>query len=288
MVATDRPFVEGDSAKVSMLKIETPEETVEMTKQGDKWMLTKPLTWPVAEKTAENAVAKLREMKKLSLITQKADRFADFQVDDSAATKVTFGQGGKTVTFYLGKAGPTMQTSYARLAGSSEVWEITGNHSGMFKRKTRDWRDKTITNVTMEDMRKLTLRYPDQAISASLQDTIWKVDAGREVFDGDKSSVEKVTRLLSRISAVDFADTLAPEFFDNPDFQITAELNDGETIDLKLKPVDETASKYFVRKAGAMADFVIYKATATNLMKKTADFKGSSEETSIAKKVASS
>ena len=65
---------------------------------------------------------------------------------DSGATRVTIGEGNKSSTFLLGKAGPTMQTSYARLATSKEVWEIAGNHTGTFKKKSKDWRDKTITS----------------------------------------------------------------------------------------------------------------------------------------------
>jgi len=273
VVEADRPFISADSAKVDLIRVETPEETVEMKKEDNKWWVTQPMRYPAAEKTVEAAVQKLQQMKKLSLITEKSDRFADFQVSDSGATKVTIGQGNKTSTFVLGKAGPTMQTSYARLASSNEVWEIAGNHAGTFKRKAKDWRDKTITDVEMKSIDKVTIEYPQQTITLALSDTTWKVDAGKEQFEGSKDLVERLTRMISKISAVDFADTLSKDVFDHPEAHIVASLSTGETVDLKLVPKDAEGNQYYLRKDGATADYVIYKSTATALMKKPEDFK---------------
>ena len=35
------------------------------------------------------------------------------------------------------------------------MWEIAGNHAGTFKRKAKDWRDKTITDVDMKSIEKV-------------------------------------------------------------------------------------------------------------------------------------
>jgi hypothetical protein len=278
VVETDRPFVTADSAKVDLLRIESPDETVELAKEGDKWWVTKPVRYPAAERNVGTALQKLHEMKKLSMITEKDERYNEFQVSDSGATKVTIGQGGKTVTFLVGKSGPSMQTTYARMANSKEVWEIAGNHAGTFKRKSKEWRDKTITDMDMTAINKVVMQYPLQAVTASLVDTTWKIDDGKQSFEADKSLVERVTRMISKISAVDFADTLGPSAFDKPEAHVVATLNTGETVDLKLIPKDADGNQYFLRKDGASSDFVIYKSTATALMKKADDFKVKPED----------
>ena len=278
VVEADRPFVEADSAKINLLRIESPDETVELTKEGDKWWVTKPIRYPAAEKTVQTAVQKLKEMKRLTVVTERADRYGDFQVGDSAATRVTVGQGGKTTTFVLGKAGPSMQTSYARLENSKEVWEIAGNHAGTYKKKAKDWRDKTVTDVDMNTISKVVIEYPQQTVTLTLVDTVWKVDAGKEKFDGEKSLVERLTRMISKMNAVDFADTLAPNAFDKPEAHVVTTLTTGETIDFKLIAKDAEGNQYFLRKDGASSDFVIYKSTATALMKKSEDFKTKPED----------
>jgi hypothetical protein len=228
----------------------------------------------------QTAIQKQQEMKNLSMVTERPDRYADFQVADSGATIVTIGQGGKNTSFLLGKPGPTLQTSYARQVASKEVWEIAGNHSGTFNRKAKEWRDMKITTVDMNAIQSVVLEYPSQSVRLSLADSVWKVDTGKEQFEASKDLAERLTRMISKFSAVDFADTLAPEAFDKPEAHIIATLNTGETIDLKLIPKDEAKSQYYVRKQGASSDFVIYKSTADALMKKPEDFKQKDDQTS--------
>ncbi len=163
--------------------------------------------------------------------------------------------------------------SYARLDGSNEVWEVSGNNAATFKRKAKDWRDKTITQFDAASVNKITLRYPDQTITLTREDTTWKVETGRETFAAEKGSVDRITNLLSRMSTVDFADTLSATAFDPPKFELLAEMTSGEPVNLRLAPKDEEGSQYFLRKAGASTDFIIYKSTADVLMKRPDDFK---------------
>jgi hypothetical protein len=272
VVKANRPFVEVDSAKVTSLILKTADDSVEMAKQGEEWMLTQPVQYPAAAKTIASTLGQFRTMTRLSMITENPDRFREFQVDDSAGVKVTVGGGKKNVTFYLGKMS-SAGNSYARLDGSNEIWEIAGNAASMFKRKARDWRDKTITEIPAADFRKITLIYPDQTIILTQVDSVWKVTDNRGQFPAAKGTVERITGLLSRLSTVEFADTLSPAAFDKPELHLQAELADGETLDLKLIPKDAEATQYYVRKDGAKADFVVYKATANVLMKKSDDFK---------------
>jgi hypothetical protein len=278
VVSTDRPFIQCDSAKVTSIKVENKDGKIELAKQGEDWTVVGATEYPANKRSVGDAVSKLGQMKKLSMITEKSDRYAEFEVDDETATRVSVTQQGKTTVFLLGKAGSSMQTSFARLQGSKEVWEIGGNYAGTLKKKPTEWRDKTITDLNMADIKKVTLQYPKNVISLALVDSVWKVDAGKAQFDGDKSLVERLTRMISKISTVEFADTLAPDAFNNPELHLVVELSSGDPIDFKLIPKDAEGSQYFLRKAGARTDFVIYKATYTALAKKADDFKKKEDE----------
>ncbi len=269
----DRPFVSVDSAQVTSLRIETATDTVALAKRGGGWMLTYPREFPATVRTIDMALGKFAEMKKLSLITNKPDRFNEFQVSDSAGTKVTVEAAGKTTVFYLGKGGPTATTCYARLDGSNDVWEIAGNQTPTFKRSARDWRDKSISEINRDNFVAFTFGYPNETFSVTLVDTNWVANRGTEKYDADKNQVDRVVGLLSKMSGVDFADTLSASAFDQPDLHLTVETRDRQALDLKLIPKDEEGKQYFLRKAGALADYVIYKSTADVLMKKWDDFK---------------
>ncbi|MBU0507461.1 DUF4340 domain-containing protein [bacterium] len=282
MTDPDRPFVQIDTAQVTSLRIESSTDTVELARRGDQWFLTKPLEFPTAARMTDQALGRLGEMRKLTLVTDRPDRFREFQVDDSTGVKVSVTDRKKTHTFYLGKTSPTAGTSYARLDGSKEVWEIAGNMTPAFKRPVRDWRDKTISEADREGFIKFTFVYPKETISATLVDSVWKVEAGAEKFDADKNQISRVTGLLSRMSGVDFADTLAADAFDAPECHLIAELALGETLDLRLIPKGEDGSQYFLRKAGAPTDYVIYKSTAEVLMRKAADLRPKPEKSAEA------
>jgi hypothetical protein len=271
VVSIDRPLVEADSASITKLVIHSAENDVELIKQGDGWMVNGTKPYPANERTLGTALKRFSEMSKKALISEQSDRFSDFEVGDSAGVKVTVQAGGKSTTLILGKAGPTFQTSYVRLAGSDEIWEISGNHRGTFDRKSVDWRDKTINQYENADFTKLELIYPDQSFTVGKQDTVWHLKSAKMEFDADTRLVERLTRMLSRMNTVEFADTLGEDIFANPSFQLLAELTTGETVDIKLVSKDE--EKFYLRKAGAMSDFVIYKSTANALMKMPTDFR---------------
>lgn len=269
----DRPFVALDTAKVVMLRVESATDVVELSRRGAQWFVTAPLEFPATSRNVEQALGRLTEMKMLTLITNRAERFAEFQVDDETGVKVEASDGKTTAAFRLGKMGPTGGTCYARMEGSNDVWEISGNQTPSFKRAVKDWRDKTISEYDREDFLKFTVEFPGQSFTLTRQDTTWKAKSEAEEFDADKNQVSRLTGLLSRMSGVDFADTLSSGAFDSPACRIVAEFVTGETLDLRLIPRSDDDNQYFVRKAGALADYVIYKSTADVLIRKLSEYK---------------
>jgi hypothetical protein len=268
---TDRPLIEADSASITQLDIHSAKGDVTLIKQGNGWKISGEKTYPVNEKMLGGVLSKFSQMSKKALISKRPEKLAEMEVDESAGVKVTVHTGDKSSVIILGKAGPTMQTCYARLDGSDEVWEISGNHRASFDRKRDDWRDKTINNYELADFQRYVLTSPEQSFTLELQDSIWHVKAGATEFDADSKIVERLSRMMSRMNTVEFADTLAADVFDRPVFQIVATLKSGENVELKLVKKDE--EKYFLRKTGAATDFVVYNATANALMKKPDEFK---------------
>jgi len=271
VVEIDRPFVEVDTTLVTRLDISSADNEIALIKEGDGWVVGGESPYPANERTVTSALNRFEQMNRKALISEREEKFTDFEVDDSAGVRLTIHQGGEPIMLILGKAGPTYQTSYARLEGSSEIWEIGGNHKATFDRKPADWRDKTINSLDMEEFTRFDLRYPDLSFSLEKRDTVWHVSSPKEEFDVEGNLADRLLRMMSRMNTVEFVDTLAEDAFDPPLFQIVAELQSGDPIDIKLIKKDD--QQYFLRKAGARSDFVIYNSTAEALMKKPDDFK---------------
>ena len=276
VVSAEEHFIKADSASITKLEMHSTKGDVVLLRQGDGWIIEGEKPYPVNERMLGLALKKFAEMSKKALISERPEKFTDMEVDDSLGVKVTVYQGDKATTLILGKAGPTFQTSYARLDGSDEIWEISGNHRSTFDKNLEDWRDKTINKYELEDFNKYVLTYPDHSFTMIKQDSLWDIQDGKQKIEGDLKLVERLSRMMSRMNAVEFVDTLAQDFFDEPDFQITADLVSGETVDIKLKKFGE--DKFYLRKAGAISDYIIYKATAEAMMKQPEDFVKKEEE----------
>lgn len=263
------PIVEADSADVTALRIVTSTDTVDLRKEGDGWKILGAKVFPANTANIGRAVQKFAQMTKKAIVTEKPDRYSEFEVDGTKGVMVTVTAKGKESTLILGKAGPTMQTSYARLEGSKEVWEIGGNHASSFRRPSSDWRDKTITALPMDSIRVVQVKHDNVELVLSKQDTNWTSTENGVAFPGVKQQIERVTRMLARMNSVEFADTLTDATFANPTATVNVEMLDGSRTELKFVPRDD--KQFYVRRTGAMTDYVIYNSTAQVLLKRKED-----------------
>ncbi|MCB1059180.1 MAG: DUF4340 domain-containing protein [Calditrichaeota bacterium] len=263
---TNIPLLAADSASVTELEIITATDTTDLKKEGDGWKLMGAKVYPANPANVGRALQRFSQMTKKAMVTDKPERYGEFDVDSDKGVLVNITTNGKHESVFLGKAGPTMQTSYARLEGSDEVWEIGGNHTSAFRRPPADWRDKTITALAMDSISHVTIRHDGETLDLQKQDTLWKASENGVEFPAVKQQVERITRMLSRINAVEFADSLSDETFTNPKATVHAEMMDGSTVDLAFVPRDD--KQYYVRKKGALSDFVLYNSTVEVFFKK--------------------
>jgi hypothetical protein len=267
---TNVPLLQADSASVTAMEIITSADTTELKKEGDGWKLISSKVYPANAANVGRALQRFSQMTKKAIVTDKPERYGEFEVDSDRGVLVNVTSNGKTESLFLGKAGPTMQTSYARLEGEKEVWEVGGNHASAFRRPPADWRDKTITALAMDSVAHVTITHDGLTLDFQKQDSIWKATENGSAFPASKPQVERVTRMLSRMNTVEFADSLTNETFANPKAEVHAVMMNGETIDLLFVPRDD--KQYYVRRSGAQSDYVLYNSTVDVFLKKKDDF----------------
>ena len=275
VVKKAKPFIEADSASVKGLGIVYGPDSVYLAHRDDGWWLEYPIEYPAAERTVGTAVGKLASMSIEGLITDNPESFAKYEVD-TVGLRVHVVAEGKSAGFIIGKNASNFQQTYMRHVGQNDVLLVKGSYRNVFGKTLKDWRDRTITELPMEAVRKVEIIYPEETISLAWQDSLWKVTAPGKNFDAETPLVERLLRLMCRINTVDFLDTLTDVSFEKPEAILRAEFEGGEPLELKLIPLDEQGEKYVLEKTGALTHFIIYKATATTLMKRAEDFRSES------------
>ena len=275
VVKKAKPFIEVDSASVQGLGIVYGPDSVYLAHRDDGWWLEYPIEYPAAERTVGTAVDKLESMNIEGLITDNPESFTKYEVD-TVGLRVYVVAEGKSTGFIIGKNASNFQHTYMRYINQNDVWLVKGSYRNVFGKALKDWRDRTITDLPMESVRKVEIIYPEETISLAWQDSLWKVTAPGKDFAGETSLVERLLRLMCRINTVDFLDTLKVVSFEKPEAILRAEFEGNEPLELKLVPLDETGKKYVLEKTGALTHFIIYKATATTLMKRAEDFRSES------------
>lgn len=250
----DRSFkayvLQVDTAKVDAINI-TPkgsEETVSLIKEGETWMLSmagKKIS--ADESMIESLLSQSASLKTKSVAATTKDRWAEYEVTDSAATRVVLKEGKKTVSdFLIGKfsykqppqgQNPYMQqrqniqmTSYVRLNEEKEVYAVDGYLSMMFNRDTDAFRNKTVISGDPANWKKLVYSYPaDSSFTLVNQGGKWMVN-------GAMADSASVASYLSKVS------NLNGNSFDN-----VTELFDGQQAELIVRIEGDNAAPIEVK-----------------------------------------
>ncbi len=215
--AVDRIVIQGEEG-----------QSVEMSKDGDKWFLPDLDRFPVAPQPAEALLTKVAELTKgwpVATSSSAADRFKVGA--EKFERKLTFfGDNRKIGTLFLGTS-PSFRKVNARVSGEDEIYNITFN-SYEASAKSEDWVDKDFLNLKNEDIVRATL----PAFTLERNDEKFTVTGLKQ---DEKTNEEEVETFIEKLAAPTFQSVLGtdnkPEYGqDSPVLEITLELKDGEQI----------------------------------------------------------
>ncbi len=88
-----RDLVPVDTSLVSQVEVYKDGSTVTLNKRGDSWFITNPgPEFPVNSSFIGTMIKKLDDLRVESEITSKKTRWAEFELDDDKATRITVTQ----------------------------------------------------------------------------------------------------------------------------------------------------------------------------------------------------
>lgn len=234
-------IVQIDTAAVTKILL-YPEsdkgQEVVFIKEGSNWKVS---DGKISAETQKNAVkgiiAQLADIKAKRLAARTKDKWAEYKVNDTTATRVKVYQGEKEkLNIYIGKftyqqsndpygQGGVIGTSYVRLAGEEEVYAVDGFLTFSFNQTFNKWRNQTLIRFKASDVTKLTFRYPgDSSFVAELKDKKWTVN-NQAV---DSTNFMNFLSALGNKNASVFDDNFTP--LGNSQYQLSIEGNNMSNI----------------------------------------------------------
>ncbi|HJL17629.1 MAG TPA: DUF4340 domain-containing protein, partial [Sandaracinaceae bacterium LLY-WYZ-13_1] len=223
----DSPTVEGeeppslpeiDRDAVTEIEIQRPEDdaAIRVVREDDAWRLVAPVEASASQTTVDTALDKLADLEVAGRAASNATHHERLEVSEDTGIHVVARAGSETlIDMWVGafQAGNTM----VRLDGQDEVLMVRGSIKFAFNKALRDWRDRTITDETPEEVAEVVFQNDNGRFHFREGDDGWvqivpeepaegeeEPPAPIEEFDGGR--VRTMVSSLARLRAADFAE----------------------------------------------------------------------------------
>jgi hypothetical protein len=278
-----------DKAQVTALEL-TGARSATLRKEGEGWLVVDPgkpdTKYAADESLITNALEALGQVKNPDFVTDRAERLAEYELDDAKGLKlkVTHG-GGPAVELVLGKAAKNGGV-YLRKAGSNDVFAHQGGLDWAVRKELKDWRKRQILALKVEELSQLVVRSQEGqsvTLKAGATPGEWSLAEGTQTPEGFQFSSQAAHQLaqqLVNLHAQDFlegeaaADTATglAEAHDT----VEAQLKDGKKVVVHLgRQPDgkDPAATVAARIDGDAQVYQLPQYAASQLRKRLVDFR---------------
>lgn len=212
-----------DTLAISKIEIHKPrvDQRILFSKNAEQWEVSNGTKQSEINRTAfSNLLNELQKLKVERLVSKSKEKWKDYELTDSLATKVLIGNSKtkKNKTIFIGKTNynpPTNQygqyrmsgTTYVRMAGDPKVYAVASMLSNTFNRDFSAWRNSQFLKFDTKSVTSLLFDYSEkQKFALRKKDSVWHLD--QNTIDKDK-----VSSFLSKIAyqnSTKFADAFQP------------------------------------------------------------------------------
>ena len=248
-----------DTTKVTQIYIypKMKKEAIILSKSGEDWKVAVgDKKYNADPNSIRGMISTLLNLRATRLAANDKSQWAQYEVTDSAASRVQLIEGKKTVVdLYLGKFSYQQpknmnpynyqqqgkMTSYVRLAGDKEVYAVEGLIAMSFNRQAGDFRNRTIIRSNKESWNRLAFTGPDKTFNLVKQGDKWIIDG----MMADSATVVKYLSSLAWLSNSNFVEESVMSS-DKPLYTLSIE---GENLPSPIRvsafPAD-TTNKYAI------------------------------------------
>lgn len=203
---------------------------VVLEKKGEKWELSKPLSFPANQQSVKSLLDNMKELKAKEQIssTLTDEQKKDFQFDDEHAVHVSAFKGGeKKGDFTFGKPGQRGQL--ATIDGKPGVFAVSGYSSYLYTREVKGWRDTEIFKFDDANANAVSITNKNGTFSFTKGEKWSGTYKGAPIDRFDDAKVADFLRIYKGLAAEDFGDGKSPADtgLDKPEATVTVTLKDN-------------------------------------------------------------
>ena len=200
-------------------------------KDGDRWRIVEPfaVNVDVTEVVALSSSLANLEVQRVVAEPGDAPELEAFGLTEPAIEVGFTTAGGAEARLLIGERSPAGNDLYATVAGSDRVFLISGFLDTTFDQTTFDLRDKSILDITRDQVDSLEIEGPDLSVGLRKADGEWAlvspIEAGADLGVTDGLVGRLSTGQMAAIEAESVnADALAPYGLDDPRLTVTVGL----------------------------------------------------------------
>jgi hypothetical protein len=278
-----------DKAQVTALEL-TGARGATLRKERDGWLVSDParpdVKYPVDESLVNGAIDALEEVKNPDFVTDRAERLAEYELDDAKGLKLKVSQGnGPAVELVLGKAARNGGT-YVRKAGSNDVFAHRGRLDWAVRKELKEWRKRQMVSLKPEELSRLVLRSKEGetvTLKAGANPGEWSLAEGTQTPPGFRFSAQAAQQLAQQVVSLNAQDFLegdaaadsATGLAEAHDI-VEAHLKDGKQVVVHLGRQQEAQEGTATVAARVERDAQVYQLSqyvASQLRKRLVDFR---------------
>ena len=230
----DVPRLAIPADELAQLRVETPAQTLALSRQGTRWLLDEPVQALADSATVARFVQALGDLELDAVASNNSERYTRYGVD-STATAVTASWADQTRRLVVGKQGPDYQAVYVRLDDDPRVYVTRGRLT--VPQGLDGWRDKTIVRLAQNAIASVTVQRPEQTFDVRRGSGGWEV-AAPEAAPADSASVAQWLRRFAPMNADGFIDDIAPATLDSAAYHLAFRTTAGTTEIIRLMEHD--------------------------------------------------
>ena len=278
-----------DKAQVTTVEL-TGARGATLRKEGEGWSVVdpgKPDTKYAADPNLVTAVVEaLGEVKNPDFVTDRAEKLAEYELDDAKGLKLNVTRGdGPAVELVLGKTARNGGV-YLRKAGSNDVFAHQGRLDWTVRKELKDWRKRQLVSLEVKDLSQLVLRSKEGesvTLKAGANPGEWSLAEGTRTPPGFRFSAQAAQQLAQQVASLYAQDFLegtaaadsATGFADAHD-TVEAQLEDGKKVVVHLGRQPEAKDGSATVAARVDGDAQVYglpSYAASQLRKRLVDFR---------------
>ncbi len=218
-------LVSIDTSKVSEILLYPTAENrkeIKFFKENNVWKVKKDnVVAECEESTVKNLLQTLQELKAKSLVSTDKEKWKDYNVTDTTATRVKVKEKNKVVAdLMIGRfsyqpaaqsygmyGGGVTGSTFVRKYNDKEVYAVEGFIVFTFNQSFNSFRKQTIARFETAEVEKITFKYPaDSSFTVELKDKKWKIG---DIL-ADSTKVANYISRMSFKSSSNFNDVFKP------------------------------------------------------------------------------